>query len=414
MSAAGLAPNDERVCRIEKLVYGGDGLARVDGRVIFVPGTAAGETVRVRIAQVKPRFARAHLLGVVDAAPDRAPPCCRVEDRGTGETVQIPGCVYDHLVYAAELRAKQEQLDGFLGRLTRDAPVVFLPPVAAPAPLHYRNKIVLHTDADGARLGYRLEPSHRILDLEACPLACDAINAALSALRASGAMSTLSGNTDVTFRYTRRDGAVWWTDDRASADAPPDDLTEESPAGPLRVPRDGFYQVHPAVGDALVRTAALWFSEAPHCSDLLDLYCGVGVFGFACMAKGGTRLTGVESGRAAIAAARLNAKALGIPAAFHCRTLGRGGLRFADYVTDARHTAVVADPPRDGMDASVVRAFAESGVARLFYVSCDPATLARDLAVLLAPGEFRIVRAQLFDMFPRTAHFETLVELARR
>ncbi len=188
-------------------------------------------------------------------------------------------------------------------------------------------------------------------------------------------------------------------------------LTEASSAGPLRVPRDGFYQVNPAAGDALARTVASWFSEATDYSELLDLYCGVGMFGFACMAAGGTRLTGVESGRAAVAAAKLNAAALGVNASFLCHALGQDKLPFAALVGDPRRTTVIVDPPRDGMAADAARALAESGIARIFCISCDPATLSRDLAVLLSGGRYRLVRAQLFDMFPRTAHFETLVEL---
>ena len=190
-------------------------------------------------------------------------------------------------------------------------------------------------------------------------------------------------------------------------------LTEASPAGPLRVPRDGFYQVNPAVGDALVRTVATWFAEAPDYSDLLDLYCGVGVFGFACMAAGGTRLAGVESGRTAVAAAKLNAATLGVNASFHGHALGQESVPTAALIGDPRRTTAIMDPPRDGLPPDVARALAESGIARLFCISCDPATLSRDLAVLLSAGRYRLVRAQLFDMFPRTAHFETLVELRR-
>jgi len=414
MSASGMALNDTVTCRIEKLVYGGDGLARIDGRVVFIPGTAAGETVRARITQLKASFARARVEAIIDSAAERIPPCCRIEDRTTGEAFQVPGCVYDHLDYAAELQAKQQQLAAFLSRLTGNIDSVLLPPFAAPSALHYRNKIVLHTDRGprGLRLGYRLEPSHQVIDMEACPLACDAINAALTDLRKSHSFQTLSPGANITFRHTPHDGAVWWINREPPSMPCAELLTEISPAGPLRVPRDGFYQVNPAVGDALVRTVAAWFAEVPAYSELLDLYCGVGVFGLACHAAGGTRLTGIESGRNAVAAAKLNAAALGVPATFLCRALGPDGVPLDTLVGDARRTTALVDPPRDGMDAAITRSLAASGIARLFYVSCDPATLARDLKIVLASNRYRITRACLFDMFPRTAHFETLVELS--
>ena len=414
MSASGtMRLNDTITCRLEKLVYGGDGLARVDGRVVFIPGTATGETVRARVTQLKAGFARARLSEIVEPAAARIEPCCRVTDRASGELSQVPGCVYDHLDYAAELQAKQQQLDAFIARLTRGTDTVILPPFASPAELHYRNKIVLHAvrDRRGTRLGYMQEPSHRVLDIEACPLACGAINAALASLRSSGQLANLPQEADVTFRHTPHDGAVWWVNRLPPPMPCADLLTEASPAGPLRVPRDGFYQVNPALGDALARTVAAWFAEAPEYSELLDLYCGVGVFGFACMASGGIRLTGVESGRAAVAAAKLNAAALGANATFLCHALGQESVSIAALIGDPRRTTAIVDPPRDGLPPDVAHALAESGIARLFCVSCDPATLSRDLTVFLSSGRYRLVRAQLFDLFPRTAHFETLAEL---
>jgi 23S rRNA (uracil1939-C5)-methyltransferase len=416
MSAAGLSLNDTVTCRIEKLVYGGDGLARIDGRVVFIPGTSVGETVCARITQVKPGFVRASLCEILEPAASRIAPCCSVADPATGASCRVPGCVYDHLDYAAELLAKQQQLEAFLARLPHAETTALLPPVASPATLHYRNKIVLHAvrDRSGAWLGYRQEPSHRILDIAECPLACNAINASLKELRASGFLASLPRETDITFRHTPHDGAVWWATRTASQQPCTDLLTEASPAGPLSVPRDGFYQVNPAVGDTLTRTVAAWFAESPASSELLDLYCGVGVFGLACMAVGGTRLTGVESGRDAVAAARLNAAARGFSATFVCHALGQEQVPLANLVGHPNRTTVIVDPPRDGMAPEMTRELAESGFARIYYISCDPATLARDLALLLAPGQYRLGRIRLFDMFPRTAHFESLIELVRQ
>ncbi len=402
-------------CTIETLAYGGDGIARVNGRVVFIPETVPGETVRARMTQEKRTFARAMPSEILEASPDRIAPCCRVPDADGGGAVRVPGCVYDHLSYAAELRAKQTQLEGFLRHLPNPEPPEFLAPVASPRQLHYRNKIVLHAvrTRDGTRLGYRIEPSHRVLDIRACPLACEPINRSLSALRDSPILRALPHGANVTFRHTASDGAVWWTDAPRQAVPEPEYLTEESPVGPLLVPRDGFYQVNPEAGDALVRTAASWFAASSPGCDILDLYCGVGVFGFACLAAGGARLIGVESGRNAVAAARHNASALGMPAAFHCRALGSATFDPRRWIADPSRTVVIVDPPRDGMSPDVCLALASCGAARILCVSCDPATLARDLSRLLHGGAYRLRRAQLFDLFPRTAHFETLVELAR-
>ena len=409
-----IAAGDTLTCTVDTLAYGGDGIARVDGRVLFVGETAPGETVRARVTAVKKNFARADLVEVLAPSPARAAPCCRVLDPVSAALCRVPGCVYDHLDYAAELAAKQQQLEGFLLRLPGGPAQQVLPPFAAPAPLHYRNKIVLHVQREpgGVRLGYRLEPSHRVLDLPACPLACEAINRMLDDLRSAPAFRQLHTGDNVTFRHTEHDGALWWTASAPAGAAGPELLTEASPVGPLRVPRDGFYQVNPSASAELVRTVAAWFAEDPAATDLLDLYCGVGVFGFACMRAGGTRLTGIEAGRAAIDAARLNARTLGIPGTFLCHALGRSSLHIREHLPDPQRSTVLVDPPREGLAPDVARAVAASAAQRVFYVSCDPATGARDLATLLGGG-YRITRVKLFDLFPRTAHFETLAELRR-
>ena len=405
---------DTLLCTVDTLAYGGDGIARVNGRVLFIPETLPGETVRVRLTQIKKRFARAEPFELLTPSPQRIAPCCRVTDPDTGKRVRVPGCAYDHLDYAAEVQAKQEQLEGFIRRLPQCADARFSPSFASPSPLHYRNKIVLHVQRGhgGTRLGYRQEPSHRVLDMAACPLACAEINATLVCLRAPKLLSTFRDQADITLRHTAQNGVAWWSD--GGVPQPPSDtlLTESSPLGPLQVPFDGFYQVNPRVGDALVRTVADWYAEDNRTTDLLDLYCGIGVFGFACMKAGGTRLIGIESGRGAVNAARQNARALGLPGEFRCQALGQEPLDLHGLVRDPSRTTAIVDPPRDGLAPGIAAMLASSGLQRLFYVSCDPATLARDLTVLLRGG-YLIRRVRLFDMFPRTAHFETLVELCQ-
>ncbi|MCL1920749.1 MAG: TRAM domain-containing protein [Kiritimatiellaeota bacterium] len=396
-------------CAIQTLAYGGDGIARIDGRVVFVPGTIPGETVRIRITQTKKNFARGEAVEILEPSPERIDPCCRV-----GADARVPGCVYDHLAYAAEVQAKQQQVEGFFRRIPH-AEDAFLPPVASPAPLHYRNKTALHAEAtpEGFCLGYRQEPSHRVLDLPACPLADPSINDALNAFRASAdARQLLDPGGGIVFRTTPHDGAVWYSGDTRSPNCP-DHLTAQSPAGPMSVPHDGFWQVNPAVADALVRFVMDTFAQDAAAQDILDLYCGVGVLGLACMKRGGRRLAGIESGRAAVAAARQNAKAHGVEGRFTARALGRDAVRLNEWMGAPCQTTIIADPPREGMGKSVVQGIAASGAARIFYISCDPATLTRDLTLLLAISRYRVHRIRLFDMFPRTAHVETFVELQR-
>ena len=399
---------------IQKNVYGGDGLGRLgDGRVVFVPGAFAGEKVCAEIVEQKKRYVKARLVEVVEASPDRIAP---------GPTV--PGMAYAAISYKGELRLKQDQLENFLWKV--QSTVLPLDVVGAPEPLNYRNKVVYHTERRGGNwlLGYREEQSHRVTDVTEDPLACPEINRALPDIRA-GVMALLTRGAkavrdsakaaeNVTIRYTPIDGVKWWLGD------PPlgMELTEQTCGLHFRVPADGFYQVNPQMADKLVaavRNAYLeGVSEAGH---LLDLYCGVGVFGLCCLkALGGialkegvsARLVGIESVREAIACAKRNAEALGVKASFFCERVG-GSL---GRIKVGPHHTVVLDPPRGGLEPNVPGWLAKRPAPRLFYVSCDPATLTRDLTALMPT--YRVEKATLFDLFPRTARFETFVQLVRK
>ena len=169
------------------------------------------------------------------------------------------------------------------------------------------------------------------------------------------------------------------------------------------------------MGERLVRAVVDAYADGVEASpDVVDLYCGVGVFGLCCVngvrgmgLRSQPRLVGIESGRSAVASAKENAKAAGITANFFCERVG-GSL---SRIRIGDRTTVVLDPPRGGMERNVPSFLATSRAKRIFYVSCDPATLARDLQQLLK--QYRIRKVQLFDLFPRTARFETLVALEK-
>ena len=398
--------------KIDKTVYGGDGLGRLgDGRVAFVPGVYAGETVKAEIVEQKKRFVKTRLVSVEEAIPERL--------AETGPTV--PGMVYADVAYAAEIRFKQDQLENFLWKVAQT--VLPLEVVPAAAPLAYRNKVVYHTERQHGKwvLGYREEPDHRVVDVTQDPLACPAINAALPAIRsavftlltqgARAVRQSAKAADNVTIRHTARDGVKWWLGE------PPAnlELCEQTAGLKFAVPADGFYQVNPQMADRLVSAVRDEYMSgiaiAPH---VLDLYCGVGVFGLCCAhaakasVSDGIRLVGIESGRGAVACAKKNATALGIPANFFCERVGGSLTR----IKAGAHHTVIVDPPRGGLEPNVAPWLARLPAPRILYVSCDPATLTRDLAVLTRT--YDIARVKLFDLFPRTARFETFVTLERK
>lgn len=392
---------------IAKTVYGGDGLGRLgDGRVVFVPGAFAGEQVKAEIVEEKKHFVRARLVEIVEPSKDRT---------GTGEC-PVPGMVYANLSRKAELAAKEEQLKGFFERArigVESGPVR----LGGDGALNYRNKVVYHfgTTRRGERvLGYRREPSHEIVDVAQDPLARPEINAALGEIRrnafalltqgAAAVRRDVGAAGNLTVRWSRASGVKWWIGEKA----PTGIVMKEQACGKIfEVPADGFWQMNPDVAEAMYAAVAEEYARgAAVAPDVVDLYCGVGVLGLTCRPP---RLWGVESGKAAVEFAKRNAAALGRPDARFSMDQAAHAVR---RLSLGARTTVIVDPPRSGMEPGVVKALLRGKAPRILYASCDPATLVRDVRAL--GGAYAVKALKWFDMFPRTARFETLAVLERK
>lgn len=402
---------------IDSIAYRGPGIGRADGCVVFVPGTCPGETVVVEVVREKKSFKEAVVVSIENPSPDRLPsPNCRLTT-AAGE-VQVPGCVYDHVTPEAELRYKQDQLLSFLTRQAKlpEAASLMLSPFDSPLPLHYRNKIKLRAGRDAQRrriLGYIGDDNETLVDIPQCPLAREPINRLLTEIRAdAGFWRYIGEDGQIALRCTETDGAVVVpeADSRGGDALPP--LTETSPVvGKLIVPARSFFQVNPEVGSGLVEhVTALAEACTPH--EFVDLYCGVGVFGLSASKRKIRHVTGFDSNRPAIRAAIANAKKLGLPARFYGEYVADVAKTVLGQMAPTRTMAVV-DPPRAGLEPEVTAALVAHPVENLVYVSCSPDTLARDLALLMQEGRYAVKSIRLFNMFPRTAHFETAVHLAR-
>ena len=391
---------------IEKIVYSGKGLARHEGLVVFVPHVLPGERVLAEIVARHKRHADARLISVPDASPERTIPCCPLY--GT-----CPGCVYQHARYSEEIRVKQAQLVNFLERTAawQDA-VAVAEPVPSPLDIGYRNKIVLHTRAGtGAApaVGYIGEDNQTLLDIAACPLALPAINQRLAELRSEpGFMNALPDGEDLTLRHTVEDGTLIWIGERSPGK---ERLTEQSPWGPMRVPRRGFFQVNPALIPMLtegVQTAL----AAIKADTVVDLYCGSGLLSLAASHAGATRTVGVDIDERSIRFAEANTRKLGSgEQVFVAGRVHEQLPRILNGLAQTR-SALIADPPRRGMEKHVLDMIGTSALPALLYVSCAADTLARDLNRLATFG-FRLRSVRMFDMFPRTPYFESITVLSR-
>jgi len=381
----------EEILSIEKLVYGGEGLARPDGRVVLIPYVAPGEMVRAEIQPVKKDLFRGRLLEVLSPAASRVPAPCPYFQR-------CGGCQHQHLDYAQQVQQKIAALREVLRRIGK---IDFTDDIAAitAEPWQYRNRIQLHIER-GA-VGYFEHGSRRLCAIENCPIASPALNRAIATLNShsaqfgsfQGAVELFSNETAVqTNVLERAPRAVYSIFESIGSPSP---IEYQG----FRVSRNSFFQVNRFLVDGLVECAI-----ADHQGDsALDLYAGVGLFAKA-LAGRFRQVTAIESGHSAFLDLAHN---LGDRVSSRNTTV-------EEYLAgfEGRPDLILADPPRAGLTKHVVADLARIQAACLVIVACDPATLARDLQGLVAGG-YRIDKITLVDLFPQTFHLETVARLQR-
>lgn len=388
--------------RALKNVFGGDALARLEGQIVLVPGVIAGEEFVGEITAARRDYARAVVREIRTASPDRVTPSCP----GAG---RCPGCAYMHWRHSAEQQAKLTQLREFLAPLAPELDVSGVGFKDA-RPEGYRNKIRLQMRKSSGlpQLGYTA-PDGRAYEVLHCRLACDAINRELEARRADpGFFHTLHDRMHLTLRADNAGVTVFRN--QPSRNLP---LLRETVLGrDFRVPPDGFFQVNPDGLKALTAILTEMLSGGRY-RRVIDAYAGAGLFGAVAAAAGVPELCGIELDAGAADAARANWTAFGAKI-FDFRT-GDTAKLLPDVLDDSGDdTLLVLDPPRGGLEPAVARNVAEARkLAAVAYISCHPATLARDLGILIRGG-FHPVRSHMVDMFPRSAHFETVTLLARQ
>lgn len=407
---------DEIELTVESLAHGGEAVGRTGALVCFVAGAVPGERVRVRVVEARKRFARAVVVRVLDPSPDRVePPCVYFGACG--------GCQWQFLAYPAQLAAKQEILRDQLRRALRlpdsTLDAVLQPPIGMHDPWAYRNSVGVVADADG-KPSFRHPHSHDTVAIDHCPISQPGISRALAALTAEGMTGALMIRTDAEGAavvlapgeraQTRQMllGASFRTDGAAFFQA--NTKREARPtlmpllAGEQRNADDGV-----SMADILAATALHGLALTGR-ETLLDAYAGVGTFALLAAPRA-RRVVAVEEVEVAATDARANARALGIGnITVHTRKVERFLPALAER--GERVDAAILDPPRGGCAPEVHDALLALAPARIVYVSCDPATLARDLAVLAA--RYDLAAVQLIDMFPQTFHIESVTTLTRK
>jgi tRNA/tmRNA/rRNA uracil-C5-methylase (TrmA/RlmC/RlmD family) len=364
---------------IHDIAFGGEGVGRTDDFVVFVPFVIVGETVEAEITEVKKNFARAKLLHVITPSPERVEPPCQYFTR-------CGGCQYQHMDYATQLQMKQKQIADLFERVGKISRDVVAPVLPCPSPYGYRNRIMIRSQWNGPakklEIGFIRSDRPFVEDIEECKIAEPALNEQIKHVRAH---PPHKGGIKVVLRVQPEN----W-----------------------EVPPDSFFQNNFFLLPKLVETVRE-FLQASGAKHLVDLYCGVGFFGIE---AAGTveSFVGVEYDKLAIAAARKNAASRNIQNGEFIAAKVEEALPELLKKFSPEKTAVILDPPRKGCWPETLELLRQTRPAQVIYVSCHPATMARDLNILCTDSVFELVRVQPLDMFPQTQHVECVADLHRR
>lgn len=374
-----LKPGTRHVVTVQDVAFGGEGVARLDDFVIFVPFVITGEEVEVELTEVKKKFGRASLVRVIKPSPLRVKPECQYY-------MECGGCQYQHISYTAQLDFKRKQIADLFQRLGNISPELVAPVIPCPQPYGYRNRIMIRSQWNGRlkklHIGYVGQDSKFVVDVDECKIAEQALSDQIPDVRAN---PPPKGGLKVVLRI------------------PPEGW---------HVPDHSFFQNNffllPKLVEAVherIQSAATQF--------LVDAYCGVGFFAIE-LAKYVTAFAGVELDIPAIKAARQNIADRGITNGEFIAGQTEIELPGLMKKFDAAKTTVIIDPPRKGCHPGAIQSLRENRPAQILYVSCHPATLARDLNLLCAEGVYEVVQVVPLDMFPQTQHVECVADLRLR
>jgi 23S rRNA (uracil1939-C5)-methyltransferase len=392
------------------LTYGGDAMGRLDdGRAVFVPFGLPGERVRVRLIDEKRGFARAKLVEILGASPQRIRPRC-IHFGVCG------GCHYQNLLYEEQLKAKKEILRDQLVRIGRIENPPVMDMVANPNPWNYRNHVQFHLTEAG-KLGYMTAGIPKVFAISECHLPEGSINSFWPQLEFEPGMdieriSLRSGINEELMLILESDSpempeleieagisVTHVFEENAIVIAGNDHVLTRVLDRDFRVSAPSFFQVNTAMAGKMVEHI-LGNLSVSRSSTLLDVYCGVGLFS-AFLAPQCQRVVGIESSPSACEDFSVNLDE------FENVELYEGLAEDVIPHLDVRPDAVLVDPPRAGLEKSVVDGLLMLSPNVITYVSCDPSTLARDAARLFNGG-YRLKQVTPFDLFPQTFHIESI------
>jgi 23S rRNA (uracil1939-C5)-methyltransferase len=392
--------------------HGGSALGRHEGQVLFVPYTIPGERVRVEITEAHTRWAQARLLEILEPSPHRVEPPCPYFGPG-----KCGGCHFQHIAYETQAQLKGQVVADQLARVGGLHDVDVMDIIGAAEPWGYRNHAQFSVTPDG-QLGFLTADSHHVIPVEECPILDPLLDDLWAALdmrwpqlrRLSLRCGSATGDLMAAFELDHYEDfdievdfpvscVLLLADGEAVVLMGNPYLIEHVAGRDYRVSAGSFFQVNTAGAEVLVALVRHYLAPTGG-KTLMDLYCGGGLFGLA-LAESVGRVIGVEADPSALADFRYNAQGLDHVELFEGKV--QGALPRIEGPADL----LVLDPPRSGADRRVISDIARLGPQRIAYVSCDPATLARDARHLTDAG-YRLEQVQPVDLFPQTYHIESV------
>ena len=384
---------DRLTIKIEKIAFGGEGVGRLNNFVVFVPFAAPEDELEIEITECKRKFARGKILKIIKASPFRVNPLCNYYEN-------CGGCCYQHISYEKQLEIKKQQVEEAFVKIGKISSPPVLVTVASPQSYHYRGKAQCHQimSSAGPNLGFLDISGGKIVDIKRCEIMEETINEKISRLRENS------------FTRDKKEArlTIW-------SDLPGDNTRKK---GQIRrmvkskefiVPPDGFFQNNLFLTEPLVDEVCRLALSSP-LDTLIDVYCGCGLFSIF-LAPFAKEVFGIELNQKAAKFAQFNAEKENIRnVKFICGDAGEELLK-RDFSPVARAIdLLILDPPRIGCSESILKSIIGLQPRMLIYISCNPATQARDVKFLNEFG-YELLSLTPFDMFPQTQHIEVVALL---
>ena len=401
---------------IEKLVYGGDGFNHIGSRACFVENAVPGDEIIAKIKNIKKQYLNASIKKILKRSTKRiAPPCPYHMNCG--------GCQWQHIDYNYQLYWKQEILNESLERIGNLSNIKINKIVPSPMQFNYRTRTIMQLNGKKTPPGYFMRNSHKIIPIKSCMLLEEPINAAL--LNLSEKIQRIAESQeikDVEFLYLKHSHKIIISFNSSSYRKrikpliydcdkkkiiEKTDLVEQIKDLNFFRSQRRFYQINTQQNINMIKLVSQFFAELDN-PDILDLYCGCGNFSLF-LAKNGAKISGIDFDEKVIQEAVKNTKANNIKnCSFKAYDLSKRNAN----IYKSRHNGVLLNPPRTGATKNVLEHIISVDPEVIIYISCNPATLSRDLKILLDKN-YRISEIQPLDMFPQTYHIETIVKLTK-